>query len=393
MDAKRTRLLKLDAEPQEAEAYITRGGEEVPIKIKKKFRKYVMLAGSKRTDMRYFKEFGDPRHINALDGKEWPEESVNEAQDSEKQEFVPATEVIHFKYGNGTYGIPRWIGTLLAVMGMTKAEYVNYSLFDDQGIPPLIINVAGGQLTQESYDDLLRLFYKAKSYQNFNKLLVLEAESTTQSLDGKEAVPKLDVQNLMEYRKEDAMFVNYLNDGREHVRKHGFRISGLYTGEVKDHNYASAKIARETAEEQVFVPERRSFDEVVNTKIVREAGAKTYLYRSKAPVIQSPDDLLAIIPQIAEKGGMTINELVTLVNQNFGLNLQQYDEEWANIPIPMALKQMGADDDGFEGNVAKSAKVLMALTAIEDAFMKHARKHNDEHETLALEAGPDKDSD
>ncbi len=261
MDSKRTRLIILDKEPVTVDQTVVRNGKEIKVKVEKKFRKYVMITSgvgvADTAHMRYFKEFGDPRIINALDGKTWTEEEYNNlenAVDKEKNKFIPATEVIHFKYGNGTYGVPRWIGTVLNVMGMYKAEYVNYDLFDSQGIPPLVVGIAGGELSEQSYEDLIRLVMKAKSFKAFHKMLVLEAESTTQSLDGKESVPKMDIQNLAQYRKEDAMFLNYLQDGRETIRKYGFRLSGIFLGELKDHNFASARIARSTAEEQVFVP-------------------------------------------------------------------------------------------------------------------------------------------
>ena len=71
----------------------------------------------------------------------------------------------------------------------------------------MIVTVAGGALTDESFEDLVNLFKKAKGVRNFHKLLVLEAESTSGSIDGKDAVPKVDIQNMTECRKEDAMFL------------------------------------------------------------------------------------------------------------------------------------------------------------------------------------------
>lgn len=404
MDAKRTRLLKLDTEKVEVEETLQRGDDEVKVTFERNFRKYAMLAGPHRKDIRYYKEFGDPRMINALDGSVWNESAVQEfntaVEKGEKPEkqFIPATEVIHLKHGNGTYGVPRWIGTLLCAMGINRAEYVNFDLFQNQGIPPLVVTLAGGELTEESYQDLLRLFVKAKGYENFNKLLMLEADSTTQSLDGKEAVPKLEVKNLAEYRKEDAMFLSYLQDAREVVRRYGFRLSGLYLGDVKDHNYASAKVARETAEEQIFVPERNDFDEVINMKVVDGMGVKEYRFKSLGPVIQSSEELIQLISPLTEVGAFTVNELIVFCNENFGTALEQKEEDWANVPIPQYKQEMAIEKEkavaatkpqptsgggaSQKADAAEMAAVLKAVTEIEEAVKAQIkRNHAGDHVT------------
>ena len=51
----------------------------------------------------------------------------------------PATEILHFRVHNprSAYGVPRWIGNLLAVLGSRQAEEVNFLYFENKSVPPL----------------------------------------------------------------------------------------------------------------------------------------------------------------------------------------------------------------------------------------------------------------
>lgn len=336
-DAKRIRLVPYDGVWVQTTAILPRGDEEIRVPIYKQFRTFVMLTGvyDGRGFVRYFKEFGDPRIIDAVSGKEY-----DKLSEEEKKEFIPATELIHFKFGNGYYGVPRWVGTVLNVLGSSRAEYVNFDLFDGQGIPPLIISIAGGELTDESFDDLIALLTKSKGVKNFHKVLLLQVDPTTSNFEGKEALPKIDIKDMMEFRKEDALFGKYLNDAREAIRKYGFRMPAVFVGSSDGMNFATAKISRELAEEQIFIPERRRFDEIINMTIIRDLGIKNFVFKTRGPVIKSSEDVIAIFPQLLKSGVFTMNELVEFTNNNFGLNLTSYDEEWANLPISLLLHTM-----------------------------------------------------
>ena len=76
MDAKKTRLCPLDKKPTAIKISVTRGGNRIEISSEKRFRRFAMITqsmGMTRSgtspQLRYFKEFGDPRRMNALTGK------------------------------------------------------------------------------------------------------------------------------------------------------------------------------------------------------------------------------------------------------------------------------------------------------------------------------------
>jgi PBSX family phage portal protein len=375
-------------EPVVINVSVVRDGKSVAIPSEKRFRSYCMLSSdgaSSGPRVRWFKEYGDPRAMNAETG-----EFVKD--DVEIPASKLASEIIHFKHGNGVYGIPRWIATLLSVMGSWKANMVNFDLFDNQGIPPLIVSISGGKLTEDSFQDLLALFRKAKGAQNFHKLLILETEGEPTGFDGREVLPRLGIQNLSEYRKEDAMFLQYLRDCRQEVQKLGFRLPGMFLGISDDANFATAFIVRTTVEEQVFLPERSRFDEVINKTLVRDlAGTGGLLrFKSKGPTLQSTDGLGGLISTLVNAGVFTVNGLISFVNASYGTSIALYDksEAWADEPIPVAvqaktasmappkaaLPDAEAETDAGEAadTVQKNEKIFSALRDIELVVQKFA---------------------
>ncbi|MFX0095474.1 MAG: phage portal protein [Candidatus Hodarchaeota archaeon] len=335
-DAKKVRLCPLDTEPSTViEAKLPRNGKNITVTIQKKFRKFVTISGPDKMKLRYYKEYGDPRKMNALTGKYEEQEENNIYY--ENQPYEEATELIHWKYGNSAYGIPLWVSNILAALGGTRADFVNYDLFDSQGIPPFIITVAGGELSDDSFDDLLAFMKNAKGVENFWKVLLLQADSTMTNLEGKEAKPALQIQDMMSYRKNDVLFGSYLKDVRDTVRKFGFRLPGLYVGETDNISYASAKIARETTEDQVFVPLRKKFDELIKITLLKDLQIQEFIFKLRGPIIRSSEDLLNLLPVVVKSGVFTLNELIEFANTNFSTNIPIYEDDWANLPLPLIL--------------------------------------------------------
>lgn len=367
VDAKRVRI-SATRDPVNQVVEVRRGGQKISVPSEKRYRSYCMLTSEGAATgprARYFKQYGDPR-----------------VMDAETGEFVafpkiPASEIIHFKVGNDVYGIPRWIGTLMSVMGSWKSNVVNYDLFDNQGIPPMIVTVTGGMLTDDSYQDLVALFRKAKGYRNFSKLLVLEAEGTGGSIDGKEAIPKLEIKNMTEHRKEDAMFLNYLNHCDADIQKNGFRLPGMFLGISDDANYATAFIVRKTAEEQLFIPERKRFDEIINKTLVRDFGFSDLAFKSSGPVLQSTENIPQILSLLVQSGVFTVNGLISFVNAHLGTNIAMYAEAWADLPI-------SGTSHGFPGDAVGGGPGLTPEDALElGEAVEKSQKMSDALEALS----------
>ena len=199
------RLTLKDKKAVTVDAYIPRDGSLVKVKVRKYFRKFVQLSESGKT-LRWFKEFGDPRPMSAVTGQYGTTGKGS------------ASEIWHFKlpFNGMAYGLPRYIGPILEVVGRRNAQYVNYDLFENQGIPPFMILVSGGTLTDDSYDELDAFLESLKGTQHFNKATILEATPEAVGIEDKGSV-KVEMKGMTEFRKDDAMFTQY-SEGTE--KKH-----------------------------------------------------------------------------------------------------------------------------------------------------------------------------
>ncbi len=273
IEAKLVRLLRLDKAKAEVRK-IKRGGEEINAKVLERQRRYVQIVGEKQ--VRFFKDFGVERNLNADTGV-W-EGDDNGAEITAESK---ANELIHFTVLRDVltpYGVPRWVNNFPSVLGSRKAEEFNLEFFDHGGLPPAIILIQGGQLSEESKTTLANyLSSKAKRKQ---RGIIAEIFAATGDL-GSAGNVKVTVERFGDERQKDSMFGLYDDRCAEHVRI-AFRLPPMFLGLSEAYNFATAYTAYMIAEAQVFLPERDEFDEVVNLKIMKEfKDAKDYVYRSK----------------------------------------------------------------------------------------------------------------
>jgi len=325
------RLCRVDKTPVTVTVTVPRGGKLVSIKVKKYFRKFVQISSSGKK-LRWFKEFGDPRLMDAETGDFVEEKSSGKRS---RRPRVVASELWHLKnsFGGSSYGLPRWIGAVLQVMGRRSAQYVNYDLFDNQGIPPLAIMVSGGVLTDESLEDLQNLVRGMRGVANWNRIAIIESTGESIGLEERGGSAKLELKNLAEYRKEDQMFSKYLDAAKRDVR-HRFRLPPLYIGATETFTLATARAAQTIAEEQVFIPERLDFDEKFNKFVIqKELGIRLWKYKTKGPQIVGADERRRGVETFAKTGALTINHAIEQANAAFGLEMSKFDAPWADYPI------------------------------------------------------------
>jgi len=115
------RLLPLDREPVEIEDRIRVSPVSFEmVSARRRARRYVQVQGTERI---YFKSFRDPRVVSRRTGQAFTDvETLLKADPSDG----PATEIIHFAIHSprSPYGVPRWVGTLLSVLGSRQMEEV-----------------------------------------------------------------------------------------------------------------------------------------------------------------------------------------------------------------------------------------------------------------------------
>ncbi len=378
------RLMPLDADPVEVEDRIQVSPvafEAVP--ARRRLRRYVQVQG---TDRVYFKAFGDPRFISKRTGAVFP--SV-EALRRADQRDGPATEILHFAIHSPRtpYGVPRWVGALLAVLGSRQMEEVNYLYFENKSVPPLALLISGGRLSESSVPRIERFIEEnLKGKTNFHKILILEAEGGQG-----ENRARIELRPLTDAQQQDALFQLY--DERNIDKVGGaFRLPRLLRGESKDFNRATAESALRFAEDQVFQPERDEFDYLINRKLLADMGIRFWRFRSQTPVTRDPERMTAMVEKLVRVGVLTPEEGRFLAGDIFNREFRKIGDDWTKRPITLTLAgiQTGVQDlrvQTEKGSLLDDARRLLTLreelateqARLADRRVDLARRYLDEH--------------
>ncbi|MDO7787137.1 phage portal protein [Desulforamulus aquiferis] len=314
VDPKYIKVTRL-TEPVEVSYY--RGGKQ--FKRQKRFRRYQQDINGKTV---WFKEFGDPRIMDITNGK------FEEGIPIDRQ----ANEILHFKIGDGAYGIPRWIAQMIHMYGARKAEELNYRYFYQGRHIPAAIIVSNGQLTEESRAALEEYAKSVEGVENSHKFLLLEVEGEDESPDeDKKKKSNVELKSLAEILQQDALFLEYDDKSRQKLQS-SFRLPDIYVGRSKDFNRATAEMAMEITEQQVFIPERESLEFVINNKLFVEHGFKYVDAYFNSPDISNPDDKARLLEVFNSIGAIAPNDVRQDVGKLLGRELENFKDELANIP-------------------------------------------------------------
>ncbi|MBX7001902.1 phage portal protein [Bacillus altitudinis] len=329
LDAQHMRICKI-GDPVEIDFKYTDHGQVKSLKRMKRFRKYVQQVNTKKV---FFKEYGDPRTMNA---------STGEYSEKTPPELV-ASEVIHFKIGSGTYGVPRWIGNIVNMYGARKAEELNYLYFKQGRHVPAAITVENGMLSEASYEQLQEYMNGIEGSDNAHKFLLLEVEGIPKkkkdevSNDEDPAPVKVEIKSLAEILQEDALFLEYDEKTRNKIRS-SFRLPPIYTGESQDYNKATADTARKTTEEQVFQPERMIITGKLNTLFLPDLDLWHVRLILNGPDFRDPLEIAKVLTPFIQAGAVSPNDLRDLAGRILGKTLEEWPEEEYHRPIEAKSK-------------------------------------------------------
>ncbi len=333
--------------------------EEMP--DKQRFRRFLQIKEKKGKPM-WFKEFGDPRIMDAETGARAavtrsPEGKVTlitpvvepefefDVKKFEAGKMILATEILHFaNYQAGRtlpYGSPRWIGTLLSIMGSRASEEVNYLYFENKTVPPGMILVSGGKLSNESVNRITNhIKENVKGKGNYHSIMVIEADNGPQNpqLPNKTQAPRIQWVPMTDQQQTDALFQNYDQNNIDKVIG-SFRFWSGYVSRTKEINVATAEVARQISEEQVFQPEREDFDSVINRTILIEMGINYWEHKSKGPQLASPKAIAEILTLV--KPFLTGEEGREICKTIFGKEFTALKADWLQKPMELVIAELG----------------------------------------------------
>jgi capsid portal protein len=190
----------------------------------------------------------------------------------------------------------------------------------------------------------------------------------------------------------DAEFKEYIKQGEQRIRE-CFRLPALLCGEIQDYNRASSESAKLVAEEEIFMPERATVDEVFNFTLLDSMKIKYFRLYTRGPKLMDASNQVDAISKITRAGGLSVNDATRIANRVLDLDRPLYDGEWAKIPFMLLLElikkeQVGQIDDvglGVNKSELESAKdtiQTMKESGEFDAVMNSLEEVQDQLDSL-----------
>lgn len=354
------RLLPYDAEETEI---------QVPIKVstvsyrlfreKRRLRLYVQLHYGIQAV--YFKTLGDTRIISSRTGRVYT--SFDDLRVHEGADTKPATEVYHFDQLSTDltdYGVPRWIGALLAVLGSREAEEANYLFFANNAVPEGMLLFSGG--AKPAADAALQVENYLRDRKGnevrWKPLIITAAEGGAggaASMQGGASAPKSRVQwvPLRDGSGADALFQNYEAVNAKKVQQQ-FRLPDLLVGKSEETNRAQADAVIEMAEQQVFGPERAIFDAVMD-RIFAEKGVRYWRFCLNGPKQGDSSQTVEMVVKLATVGILTPAEARDIVGPAFGRAFDREDRPDRRMALAWLQAGMAVPPSSAELEAQKAA--------------------------------------
>jgi len=309
---------------------------------KRRFRKFMQSVGTKKV---YYKEYEDPRTLDVFTG-EYKDDLPIEKQ---------ANEILHFKLGSDAYGIPRWIGQLIHMVGARMAEELNYRYFTQGRHTPMAILLHNAELSDESIAQLEDYAASVEGVDNSHKFLVIEAEGLDSGVIGENKEnARVELKSVTDMLQDDALFLDYDDSSRKKVQS-AFRLPDIYVGRSTDFNRATADTARYITEEQVFEPERNSLEWVLNNKLLAEYGIQHTKLIFKKPEISNAEEITKVLDSAQNIGALAPNDARPIIGKLLGVELESFDDPAYDLPQGQTQPIENSDPDNVQDEVIEKA--------------------------------------
>lgn len=361
-----------------------------------KFRKYVQSLGRTGRFI-WFKEFGDSRIMNRTNGLyvgeyRWNQETqiydqvffrhpdmregeIGEAEFLETNpNFVEANEILfHGRYNavGSPYPVPRWFGCLTLAQGLIAMEEVNSLWFDNNLIPPMIVKVSDGNLSQKSEQRIKAMFEERRGREKMTGVLVLEAESESRARNfANTGKPVIEIEKLRDVIQQDATHTEYDEKGRLKLRG-CWRLPPAHVGQESQYTRQSINASKVAAEEQVFQPERRDFDDVMNKHVLPALRINHWFHQTNSPPVADNLQMAQVLSILGKSGFLPVGEGRPEVEMILNRPLRRLpDTELSDTPFPLVLIEAKAGLGGDQSDGSdENAQNKMGARPDKDGFM------------------------
>jgi capsid portal protein len=244
-----------------------------------------------------------------------------------------------------------------SIIGNRLVQDINVDFLDESAIPRGLLLVSDGRIGKSSHGKL-KTFFEERKGKNHNRFAIIEAMTPRENaiLEGSGRV-QIQWVPLRDAQRDDHTFSKYADSNSDKIGE-TFRIPPLLRGKVKDFNRATALASLEYAEEQVFEPERDTFDALINRTLVADLGIRFWRMRSRGPRKHDPETQAKVAEVLLKSGVVVPQELRGMAEHALGVDLLDSAQPWMRYPMPMLLAghvQPAAQDGVSEDHAATPA--------------------------------------
>lgn len=341
------------------------------VRIRKKFRKFMQMKYNYNNDDQpqqvFFKQYGDPRPMLWASGQYITQEQIEQSQSTASPitQDMLASEVMHWRLhcSRSPYGVPRFIGHLLAITGSRAAEEINFTTFKNNNIPSMAVLVSNGMLTEGTIERITQFVETTiQGSDNYSKFLVIEAEGEAEGDDPSQV--KLELKPLTKEQHTDELFQNYAKNADDRTRR-AFRLAPIFVGRSDDYTRSTADTSRKLTDEQVFDPERQEEDHVLN-RVLRDMGMLYHVFSTSSPNVTDDEDLIAVLTGGEKTGGITPRISRMIIEDILGRDLGEISSE-IRADVPFSLQMAEAVK-----NLALPNEVGAQVTALKRELLEEA---------------------
>jgi len=314
--------------------------------------------------IRYFKDFGDERIIDAETGYE------NKNIPFEER----ANEIIHFKLycpRDSFYGIPRHASAQYAIEGNYNAAEYNASFFKNAATPRYIILCDGTNIDKESIEHVKQFFQASgKGPKNAHRCLILQ--TSKKSFAGPSQADKghIKLEPVTIGKTDDASHLNYQKKNDEEIRS-VHRIPSILLGILEDANRATALTAIGIVNQQVFLPEQVRYEYIINHTLVKDFGFKYAKFEFVDLESTDPVEKAEIDEIYAKAGTLSIDEIRSSIKK------QPFNKTWSKIPFEVLKIYLTSQRDAeLKENENMKDDDVKKIADIRKKIIKSLRKVN-----------------
>lgn len=338
----------------------------------KLFHEYVRMYATKRSGrVVWFKEFGDQRSMSSVTGLPTKRAKPDYSEPDEAHELLWFSA---HACGREPYGVPAWIPLAFGVAGVQHADILNLTSLMDGRIPRVVL-ITDMEFDYDIEEYLQEKLEEAARPENRFAPFVIQGLPKEVSIEDAMVGSKSSTQSRWEWVKlsdvipDDAMYTKY-GDAVDKRIQRAYRLPDILVGRSDEFNRATAFAAIDTAEKQIFGPDRREDDWVFNRRLMPEiADTWTQEMESLGPKVVDADDVKKIVTAMTGAGVGSPNTWGRLAERVTGIPFDPRDDIAGQLPMRLleAMITMGLVEVVEDPDDDSRVKVVLLGAAARDA--------------------------